>query len=286
MLVVAIGAPDGVHAAVRRADATLDAVVAAVAGLPDGDVVLATRDDAGRKVARSARLVLGPERLGLLHVDTPVTAWAVMLAGLVTGGLTASSARAVADVVLARVTTRAIVSSVASLESPAPTFRQHAGSLLPRTAFVVDPGRGTVGRFRESLGVPSGGDLLVVARSPRPVVPDAMDLLPRPADAELVNASAGWPAARWFEASTIDGPLSWAVASAASASHRWSACEVCGRAATETCIFCDIAARPARTGRTPRAELPDHPEHQHPEHQHPEHQHPEHQHPEHQGVIS
>lgn len=262
MLVIAIGAPDGVHHAIRRADATLDAVVAAVASLPDGDIVLATRDEPGRRVARSARLVLGPERLGLLHVEAPVTAWAVMLAGLVTGGLTASSARAVADVVLARVTTRALVSSVASLESPAPTFRQHAGSLLPRTAFVVDPGRGTVGRFLEHLGLPSGGDMLVIARSPKPVVPDATDLLPRPADVELVGMRAEWPAARWFEASTIDGPLSWAVASAASTSHRWSACEVCGRAATETCIFCDIAARPTRTGFPPRAELPDQPEHQ------------------------
>ncbi|WP_423461782.1 hypothetical protein ACO229_13740 [Promicromonospora sp. MS192] len=262
MLVVAIGAPDGIHPAVRRANATLDSVVAALADLPADDVVLATRDEPGRKVARSARLVLGPERLGLLHVETPVTAWAVMLAGLVTGGLTASSARAVADVVLARVTTRALVSSVASLESPAPTFRQHAGSLLPRTAFVVDPGRGTVGRFQERLGVPTGGDMLVVARSPKPVVPDVTDLLPRPADAELVGTRAEWPAARWFEVSTIDGPLSWAVASAASASHRWSACEVCGRAATETCIFCDIAARPAHTRVPPRAELPDQPEHQ------------------------
>jgi hypothetical protein len=268
MLVVAIGAPDGVHPAVRRADATLDSVIAVLADLPAGDVVLATRDERSRKVARSARLVLGPERLGLLHVETPVTAWAVMLAGLVTGGLTASSARAVADVVLARLTTRALVSSVASLESPTPTFRQHAGSLLPRTAFVVDPGRGTVARFHQELGIPSGGDMLVVARSPKPVVPDATDLLPRPADAELVGAEPDWHAARWLEVSTIDGPLSWAVASAASGSHRWFACEVCGRAASGTCIFCDIALRPARAG------LPPHPEH------------PGQHRPEHQGVIS
>ncbi|MBA8811701.1 hypothetical protein [Promicromonospora sukumoe] len=243
-------------------------MVAAVASLPDGDVVLATRDEPSRKVARSVRLVLGPERLGLLHVETPVTAWAVMLAGLVSGGLTASSARAVADVVLARITTRALVSSVASLESPTPTFRQHAGSLLPRTAFVVDPGRGTVGRFHERLGIPSGGDMLVVASSPKPVVADTTDLLPRPADVELVGAKPDWHATRWFEASTIDGPLSWAVASAASGAHRWTACEVCGRAAFGTCIFCDIALRPARAGLAPHARLPD------------QHQ------PEHQGVIS
>lgn len=268
MLVIAIGAPDGVHPAVCRSDPTLDAVVAVLADLPAGDVVLATRDAQARKVARAARLVLGPERLGLLHIDTHVTAWAVVLAGLVTGGLTASSARAVADVVLARITTRALVSSVASLESPTPTFRQHAGSLLPRTAFVVDPGRGTVGRFHEKLGIPSGGDMLVVARSAKPVVPGTADLLPRPADGELVGAEPGWHAARWFEASTIDGPLSWAVASAASGSHRWSACAVCGRAATGTCIFCDIAVRPARTGLPPHAERPDQRQ------------------PEHQGVIS
>ena len=268
MLVVAIGAPDGVHPAVRRAGTTLDSVVDSLADLPGGDVVLATRDDRARRVARSVRLALGPERLGLLHVETPVTAWAVVLAGLATGGLTASSARAVADVVLARITTRALVSSVASLERPTPTFRQHAGSLLPGTAFVVDPGRGTVGRFHERLNLPSGGDMLVVARSPKPVVPGATDLLPRPADAELVGAEPDWHAARWFEASTIDGPLSWAVASAASGSHRWSACEVCGRAATRTCIFCDVAVRPTRTGLSPNVELPDQ------------------QHPEHQGVIS
>ncbi|PUB30163.1 hypothetical protein C8K30_102545 [Promicromonospora sp. AC04] len=268
MLVVAIGAPEGVHPAVRRAERTLEAVVAAVADLPTDDVVLATRDERARKVARSARLVLGSERLGLLHVDTPVTAWAVVLAGLAAGGLTASAARAVTDVVLARITTRALVSSVASLESPAPTFRQHAGSLLPGTAFVVDPGRGTVGRFHERLGVPSGGDMLVVARSPRPVVPDDTDLLPRPADAELIGAEPEWHAARWLEASTIDGPLSWAVASAASGSHRWAACEVCGRAASGACIFCGLTVSSARAGLPGPAELPD------------QHR------PEHQGVIS
>lgn len=256
MLIVAIGAPDGVHPSVRRADPTLDGVVSAVESLPDGDVVLATRDVRGHEAARSARLVLGPDRLGLLHLDTPVTAWAVVLASLVTPGLTASTARAVADVVLARTTTRAILSSVASLDRPTPTFRQHAGSLLPGTAFVVDPGRGTVGRFAEYLGIPDGGDTLVVARSARPVVQDVDRLLPRAADTELGEVEEGWPAARWFEASTVDGALGGAVVSAASELDRWPACDVCGRVAPGTCIFCGLTTSPVRAAASDRPERP------------------------------
>lgn len=253
--VIAIGGPEGVHPAVHRADRTLGAVVDAVAGLPADDVVLATRDEPARKVARSARLVLGAERVGVLHVDTPSTAWAVMLAGISAPGLTASSARAVADEVLARTTTRALVSSVASLNSPTPTFRQHAGSYLPGTAFVVDAGRGTVRRFHGSLGVPDGGDVLVVARSARPVVREEdAELLPRTPDTELTGAAPAWPAARWLEASTIDGSLGAAVTTALSRSYLWGACDACGRAVAGPCIFCDIEERRARTARPDRGD--------------------------------
>ena len=250
MQVIAIGAPDGVHPSVHRVGRTLDEVLTAVAGLLADDVVVATRDDEARAVARSARLVLGSERVGLLHVDAPVTAWAVLLAGISTEGLTASAAQAVATEVLARTATRALVSSVAGLDRPAPTFRQHAGSYLPRTAFVVDPVRGTVGRFSGRLGLPDGGDLLVVSRSARPVVPvDDGDLLSRDPDTTLTGALPGWPAARWFEASTVVGALSSAVAAAVSASYRWGACDVCGRAVAGACIFCGVTDRRARLPR-------------------------------------
>lgn len=255
MQVIAIGGAEGLHPAVHRVERTLRAVVDVVAGLPADDVVLATRDEPARRVARSVRLVLGPERIGLLHVDTPVTAWAVLLAGLSSQGLTASSARAVADEILSRTTTRALLSSVASLNRPSPTFRQHAGSYLPRTAFVVDAARGTVARFRGRLGVPDGGDLLVVARSARPVVRDTdEDLLPRRPDTELAGMPAGWPAARWLEVSTVDGALGSAVANALSRSYLWGACDTCGRAVGRACIFCDITERRARTARPDRGE--------------------------------
>ncbi|RPF22934.1 hypothetical protein [Myceligenerans xiligouense] len=251
MLVVAIGAPEGVHAAVHRADPTLDSVVATIRRLPVDDVVLATRDEEARKVARAARLVLGSERLALLHLDVHVTAWAVVLAGLTTPALPAASALAVADDVLAHVSTRAIVSTVTSLEKPAPTFRQHAGSLLPSSAFVVDPGRGTVGRFLGHLGIPDG-EIIVIARSARPVVPEAHDLLPHPADVELGGPqglrAAEWPAPRWLEVSSLASPLTSTITNVASGFFHWPACEVCGRAAPESCLFCDVAARPARTG--------------------------------------
>lgn len=251
MQVIAIGGPEGTHVGVRRAARTLGEVVEAVAPLSSDDVVLATRDEAARRVARSARLVLGPERIGVLHVDAPVTAWAVMLAGLCSPGLTASSARVVADEVLSRTATRVLLSSVASLHRPTPTFRQHAGSYLPRTAFVVDPGRGpaagSVRRYRGGdMGVPDGGALLVTARSAKPVVPDeAGDLLPRPPETELAGAEPGWSAARWLEASTIEGSLEVAVATALARSYLWGACDACGRAVAETCIFCDISERRA-----------------------------------------
>lgn len=255
MQVIAIGGPEGLHPAVHRVETALGAVVEAVADLLADDVVLATRDEPARKVARSARLVLGPERIGLLHVDVPVTAWAVLLEGLSAQGLTASSARAVADEVLSHTTTRALLSSVASLQRPTPTFRQHAGSYLPRAAFVIDTGRGTVARFSGRLGVPDGGDVLVVARSVRPVVRDEdEDLLPRTPDTELTVADAGWSASRWFEVSTIDGALSTAVANALSRSYLWGACDACGRAVAGACIFCDITERRARTARPDRGE--------------------------------
>lgn len=251
MLVIAIGAPDGVHAAVHRADPTLESVVAAVHRLPADDIVLATRDEDARKVARAVRLVLGSERLALLHLDVQLTAWAVVLTALTTPALPAAAARAVADDVLSHVFTRAIVSTVTSLEQPAPTFRQHAGSLLPHSAFVVDPRRGTVGRFLGHLGIPDG-EIIVVARSLRPVVPEAHGLLPHPADVELGGPqglrTAEWPAPRWFEASSLDAPLTSTITTVASGFFRWPACDVCGRAAPESCLFCDVAARPARTG--------------------------------------
>jgi hypothetical protein len=260
--VIAIGAPDGLHPAVHRVGHTLDEVLTAVAGLLADDVVVATRDEDARKVARSARLVLGSERIGLLHVDATVTAWAVVLAGISTAGLTASAAQAVATEVLSRTATRVLLSSVASLNRPTPTFRQHAGSYLPRTAFVVDPGRGTVGRFGGRLGLPDGGDMLVVARSARPVVPlDDGDLLPSGPATALTGALPGWPAARWLEATTLDGALSSAVAGAISASYRWGACDVCGRAVAGACIFCGVTERRARLPRSDllRTERPDGP---------------------------
>lgn len=259
MQVIAIGAPEGVHPAVHRVGRTLDEVLTAVSGRLADDVVVATRDAGARDVARSARLVLGPERVGLLHVDAPVTAWAVALAGISTEGLTASAAQAVATEVLGRTATRVVLSSVAGLHRPTPTFRQHAGSYLPRTAFVVDPARGAVRRFRGELGLPDGGDLLVVARSARPVVPlDDGELLSRGPDTALTGALPGWPAARWFEASTVVGALSSAVASAVSASYRWGACEVCGRAVAGACIFCGVTERRVRLPRTgiPGPDLP------------------------------
>src|SRR5690606_12994742 len=108
-----------------------------------------------------------------------------------------------------------------------PTVRQHAGSYLPRTAFVVEPGRdgadGVVRRYRGELGVPDGGDLLVVARSGRPVLRDGEpDPLPRTPDTELDDVGAVWPASRWLEASTVAGTLGAAVAAALAQSYRWA----------------------------------------------------------------
>lgn len=257
MLVVAVGAPAGVHPSVHRADRTLESVVETIRRLPADDVVLATRDDAARRVARSARLVLGPERLAHLHLaDARLTAWALVLAGLSTPALPASSAGAVAEDVLANVHTRAILSTVASLSDPTPTFRQHAGSLLPNSAFVVDTRKGTVGRFQGTLGLPEG-ELLAVARTPRPVVPEA-DLLPRTPDADLGPQPAKpalWPAPRWFEASALLAPLTSTITAVASGFFRWPSCEVCGRATPAVCLFCDVPgpATPAAPAAPPVA---------------------------------
>ncbi|WP_407318723.1 hypothetical protein UQW22_18635 [Isoptericola halotolerans] len=249
---IAIGAPEGVHPAVRRTAPDLADVATTAAAMLADDVVLVTRDEESRKVARSARLVLGPEHVGLLHVTAPVTAWAVVLSGLASGDLPASSASAVSEAVLARTTTRVLLSSVASLDRPAPTLRQHLGSYLPRTAFVVDPDRGTVGRFSGRLGIPDGGDLLVVARSGRAVVRGAeSELLPREPDVDLGVPATSWRAARWMEVSTLDGAVCDVAAGALSA--RPEVCDACGRDASVTCVFCQVAdrrARPQAPGRT------------------------------------
>jgi hypothetical protein len=85
------------------------------------------------------------------------------------------------------------------------------------------------------------------------------ELLPRTPDTELTGpgltgAGPGWPAARWLEASTIDGSLGAAVTTALSRSYLWGACDACGRAVTAACIFCDIGERRARTARPDRGD--------------------------------
>lgn len=250
VIVVAVNAPEGVPSAVRRAEPTLESVLAALDGVRSDDVVLATRDGAARGTARSARLVLGAERLATLDLTgVPLTAWALVLGALTQHVLPASSARAVADEVLGHIRTRALLSSVASLTTPTPTFRQHAGSLLPQSAFVVDTVRGTVGRFLGSLGLPDG-ESIATARSARPVVPTTDDLLPRPADVDLgVPAgprSAGWPASRWFEASVLDTPLTTTTTGIVARIPGWARCDVCRRPVPGACPFCDVTTGTTR----------------------------------------
>lgn len=242
MHLVVVGAPEGLPTGVRRASAEVDSVVDAIRALPPGDeVVLTSRQPDSRRVARSVRLALGSERLAHLHLDVPLTAWGVAVSALALPGVPAHAARAIADSVLSQTITRALLSSVASLESPMPTFRQHMGSLLPDVAFVVDPQGGTVGRYRGELGLDlAAPGLVVVARSERPVIPEVDAMVP-PEHVALTGLDPGWNAPRWFEASVLKAQIGWLVAGTMSTSSGWTACDTCRRPApSPLCIFCDI----------------------------------------------
>jgi hypothetical protein len=237
--IVAIGAPPGAPIAAYTAPSELDPVVEAVRALP-GDVLLATRDDESRRVARAVRLLLGADRVGLLHTPLPYTAWAATLHVLATmpDDVETSRAGEIAAAVSGTLRTHVVLSSVAALDHPTPTFAQHVRGLLPGALFDVDLVAGAVRRFSGALAVQSS--LVVVARSAKALPQGLDDRLPANR-LDLGTVDAGWRAARWIEVTALDDERWYAASAVVRRPGAAALCPTCGRrGSAPACLFCEI----------------------------------------------
>ncbi|GAB2451649.1 hypothetical protein [Xylanimonas ulmi] len=243
--VVAIGAPETLPPTVRAVPCEPRDVVDAVRSVHD-DVLLAVRDAKSRRVARSVRLALGAERIGILHTPTPYTAWiaTVLMLGSMPADVALSRSAGVARAVSEVLRTRVVLSNVAALANPSPTLRQHLAGTFWRTRFLVDLTAGSVTALSGALDATS--PLVVVARSAKPVVRDLEVGWPdRRVDVGVVEA--GWKASRWVEVTTLD-EVRWNEVSGQLRQERAPQCVSCDRPGSRpACLFCDIPLPSAST---------------------------------------
>jgi len=210
--------------------------------------VLLTRDARAHAVARSARLALGAERVGILHRPVPVTAWALVLRGLASMPPQAlTGAGGVADAMLSAMRTRAVLSSVTALTEPAPSFGQYMASFGP-SSFEVDLTAGTVTR-RHGPVVVGGVEAAVASSGSRVPKSIARDWPGEP----LVVAGVGsaWRASWWMEITSMAAPTPHIVHHVLNDRARFGCCDTCGRWSTSPeCLFCDLAliSPPLREG--------------------------------------
>ncbi|MBO3088541.1 hypothetical protein [Cellulomonas dongxiuzhuiae] len=227
-----------------------ESVVARLLELGDAENVLVVATDRpGLEAARAARLVLGGERLGLLHHPVPPTASFVALAAL---RMLPPVALGLAPALLAAVThdsrTAALVSSVSALDKPRPTMSLDLASRLPGSVFRVDWTAQTVTRS-DAIDLPVGIAAVTTA-SERPVR-DVDAAAWGPTQIQLDTDGAFWGAKRWFEATVLLRPLEETVGAlvrpdVVAAAHR---CASCGRhVAGDLCVFCQI---PVLSGAAP-----------------------------------
>ncbi|WP_418277924.1 hypothetical protein ACNHYB_08165 [Isoptericola jiangsuensis] len=213
-------------------------MVEAINGLT-GEVLLVSRDQTGRSVARSARLAVGGSRLAHLHVPCRATQWAVVLGMLVRlSDAAMGGSRAVAEGLLFKMRTQLVLSSVAALDRPSPSLGQHVASYWPPATFLVDLSAGTVAPFRRTLDVMHHG--IVLARSSKAVVPaELVQRLPA-TRMEIRVPESEWNARRWLEVTSMDvSPDD--VTSHVLHSGRWVRCDACGRPGLSSrCLFCEV----------------------------------------------
>ena len=235
-----VGAPPALPPGIAGVAADVADVVEAVQE-ESGDVLLLTRDAAARRAARAARMALGPERIAVFHVEAPLTAWVLALHLMMPLAPTWPVAQlgGALQTLVQATRTRVALSSLASLEHPAPSFAQYVVSLSPWTTFDVDLSTGIISKATAAM--PQSGGPVAVARSAKPVRKDYADWMP--GALQLDPAGAGWKARRWCEVTDLvvsDAQIT-AMLSQLPA-HR---CPVCDRVGSSpSCLFCDHPLRP------------------------------------------
>ena len=243
MPIIAIADQVLVPGGVRSATADCSEIAAAIDDVPAGaEIVLVSSDMIGWRESRAIRLAYGQERIGLLRVDVPPTAFFLVTAALAMlrdGQLSlASATAALTDSVSS---TQVLLSSVTSLERPAPRFAQHLASLWPTTRYLVDWGMQSVSRARTVS--PTAGLAVIVARSPKGFGDVDEEAWPTERVELAVGRATPWHAARWLEVTTLRERLDDVIAAVQHPDQTQAlpVCRSCARPGWgERCVFCQL----------------------------------------------
>lgn len=241
MAVIGIGAPGTSPVTVNDVSPNLDALTEAIQPYGDEELLFVSRTAEHRRLGRAMRLLYGAERVAVLHVEAPVTAWTLMLHGLsVLPQDRLAAAGGAAEALREWTRTRLVLSSVARLDGVQTTFKQHLISMWPPKRFAVDLLDSTVEEFSGTL--PLDGYVPIAAHSKKaPVKPETPGWPIDPGAAtDLGTIDCGWKAGRWLETSTLMYPPEQIIERVLGqpAFHR---CPSCNRQATaDHCLFCEL----------------------------------------------
>lgn len=187
-----------------------------------------------RRAPEVARAVAGHPGLALVPVPGRVTAVATVDHVLRHSELSAAEHVDVALGLASHLRTYAVVSSVARLERPAPSFWAHLASLLPWTRFAVDVHEQVVGKPQDLPRVVPQASLRVLATSTDHAAFTADALPTGPAAHELLLESApSWGARRAVECTLLLGSVADVVAQILAAAPR-------------DCVNCQVPTRQPR----------------------------------------
>ena len=243
MPIVAVADPAHVPGGMLAGSSLVDVIAAIRETGPTSDVVLLTHDLTGLRIAWSARLACGEDRVGIVYKDMPPTAFyavASVCQGLPEEALGLAGVAATAT--LNVLTTHTLLSSVTSVERPIPSLGQHLASLWPGTRFVVDHRVDTVRRVKampDPIGI-----ALVIAGSPKEFAgldtsnwPQTRTTLPA-----MANSTA-WQASRWLEVSALAQPAESILGGVLHDQQlsQYVTCSTCDRPGWgRRCIFCEV----------------------------------------------
>jgi hypothetical protein len=241
--IIAIADQARVPGGVRSSAADRCAIADAIDDVPAGaEIVLVSSDTVGWRESRAIRLGYGQERIGLLRVDAPPTAFFLVTAALAMLrddqlGLASATAALASSVS----STQVLLSSVTSLERPAPGLGQHLASLWPTTRYLVDWDLQSVARAH-TIGS-TVGLAVVVARSPKGFADVDERAWPAARVELVVGAAAPWHASRWLEVTTLGERLDEVITSVQhpEMTQALPTCRSCARQGYgERCVFCQL----------------------------------------------
>jgi hypothetical protein len=241
--IIAIADQARVPGGVRSSAADRCAIADAIDDVPAGtEIVLVSSDPVGWQESRAIRLAFGQELIGLLRVDVPPTAFFLITAALAMLrddqlGLASATAALASSVS----STQVLLSSVTSLDRPAPRFGQHLASMWPTTRYLVDWDTQSVARA-QTVGS-TAGIAAVIARSPKSFAEVDERTWPAERVELVVGAAAPWHASRWLEITTLRERLDEVIASVQhpEMTRALPTCRSCARLGWgERCVFCQL----------------------------------------------